>query len=273
MSARPFLYALTAALALGSTITSASQLQRTLITDDAQEKRDVPVPHPLTWWTHNPLRLDESEHLLLGTKADGVHTLTVRDYQVQQSVTTLGTIADHRIVQVLTTIHPGTHVVIYGQPASEDPPARWKSLLVGVGEGKYVEIYALQIDWGLDQIGTSGIYGSSPNSILATNDPQSGNGGYCSEGYWWFDKAGAHPVDFTKLEDAIRSVIPKEGIYTSGCWALHPKEAYLESWVQRNDARCHACGGLGTVHASYRIQSGVVVPVSVHFEAEVEPAK
>jgi hypothetical protein len=77
-------------------------------------------------------------------------------------------------------------------------------------------------------------------------------------------------VDFTKLEDTIRRSIPKEGTYTPRCWALHPAEAYLESWVQRLDANCHACGGLGTVHARYRIQSGVANPVSVRFEAEAE---
>jgi hypothetical protein len=77
-------------------------------------------------------------------------------------------------------------------------------------------------------------------------------------------------VDFTKLEDAIRRAVPKKGTYTSRCWALHPGEAYLESWVQSIDAKCHACGGLGTVHARYRIESGVAIPVSVRFEAEKE---
>jgi hypothetical protein len=77
-------------------------------------------------------------------------------------------------------------------------------------------------------------------------------------------------VDFTKLEDAIRRAIPKEGTYTPSCSALHPAEAYLESGVQRLDAECHACGGLGTVHARYRIQSGVAIPVSVRFEADTE---
>ncbi|HEX3372675.1 MAG TPA: hypothetical protein VHS13_00625 [Edaphobacter sp.] len=209
----------------------------------------------------------------MGTKADGVHTITARDYQVQQKVTTLGTIAGHRIVQVLTTIHAGPHVVIYGQRAADDPPAQWKNLLVEVGSNRYVEIYGLQIDWVRSHIGSAGIYGAGPNSILGTYDPGDGNGGGCSEGYWWFDAAGAHPVDFSALEDAIGRAIPKEGTYTHSCSALRATEGRFDSWVQRTDAKCHACGGLGTVHAGYRIQKGVAIPVSVHFEAENEQSK
>jgi hypothetical protein len=77
-------------------------------------------------------------------------------------------------------------------------------------------------------------------------------------------------VDFTKLEDAIRRAIPKEGTYTPSCSALHPAEAHLESRVQGFDAKCHACEGLGSRHARYRIHSGVAIPVSVRFEAETE---
>jgi hypothetical protein len=269
MPARSHSYVLTATLVLGFAMSSSGQSQRILVTDEG-ETHDVPVPHSLAWWTHNPLRLDESGHLLMGTKADGVHTITTRDYQVQQKVTTLGTIKGHRIVQVLTTIHAGPHVVIYGERATDDPPAQWKNLLVEVGSNRYVEIYGLQFDWIRSHIGSAGIYGSAPDSILGTYDPSDGNGGYCSEGYWWFDAAGEHPVDFTALENAVGRAIPKEGTYTRSCSALNAAESRLDSWVQRIDAKCHTCGGLGTVHARYRIQKGVAIPVSVHFEAENE---
>jgi hypothetical protein len=213
------------------------------------------------------LQLDESGDLLIDPTAGGVHALTARDYQVQQKVTTLGTIESHHIVQVITTIHAGPRVATFGRAGVDGPPAQWKSLLVGVGANRYVEIYALQSNWGPFQIGSAGIYGSGSGLILGTDDPDTGNGGGCSDAYWWFDKTGAYPVDFTKLEDTIRRSIPKEGTYTSRCGALHPAEAYLESWVQRLDANCHPCGGLGTVHARYRIQSGVAIPISVRFEA------
>jgi hypothetical protein len=77
-------------------------------------------------------------------------------------------------------------------------------------------------------------------------------------------------VDFTALENAVGRAIPKEGTYTHSCSSLNAAEGRFDSWVQRIDAKCHACGGLGTVHARYRIQKGVAIPVSVHFEAESE---
>ena len=268
MPVRRFSYVLAASLIFGSAMRSTGQSQRTVVIGGGEVTHDVPVPHPIDWWTHNPLKLDETGDLMIGPTSKGAHVLTARDYQVQQKVTTLGTVAGHRVVQVLTTIHGGPRVATFGGPGVDDPPARWKSLLVGLGTDRYAEIYTVQSNWGAPLIGTAGIYGSSPNSILGTNDPDPGNGGSCSEGYWWFDKAGAHPVDLAKLEAAIRRAVPKEGSLRRGCWALDAGEADLEIWVQRTDAICHACGGLGVVHAYYRIERGVVVPVSVRFEAE-----
>lgn len=250
-------------------MSSPGQWQRTLVRGDTEVTHDIPVPHPLAWWTHNPLKLDLSGDLLIGPTPDGRHTLTVRDYRVQQKVTTLGTIEDHRIVQVITTIHAGPRVIRFGGPDAHDPPSQWKSLLVGVSANRYVEIYALQSS--LFQIGSAGVYGSGPNAFLGTYDPDTGNGGGCSDGYWWFDKAGAHPVDTTKLKAAIRRAVPKDTLYETQCWALHAGVTDLEIEVlPRNEIRCHACGGLGIVHARYRIQSGVAIPVSVRFKAETQ---
>ena len=83
MPPHPLSYVLATALLLGSALSSGGQSQRILVTDKG-ETHDVPVLHSLAWWTHDPLRLDESGDLLIGTKADGVHTVTARDYQVQQ---------------------------------------------------------------------------------------------------------------------------------------------------------------------------------------------
>ena len=185
---RSFSNVLAVTLLLGSAISSGGQLQRILVASDGQVTHDVPVPHSLAWWTHDPLQLDESGDLLIGPKV-----LTARDYQVQQKVTTLGTIADHRIVQVLTTIHAGPRVATFGGPAVDGPPAQWKSLLVGVGANRYVEIYGLQSNWGLYKIGSAGIYRSSGNSILGTDDPDGGNGGGCSDGYWLTSPAAGTP--------------------------------------------------------------------------------
>lgn len=269
MPTRQFSFVLAITLLTGSTISSLGQWQRTLVQGDAETTYDVPVPHPLAWWTHNPLKLDESGDLLLGRTANGGHLLTAQDYRVRQKVTTLGTIQGHRIVQVLTTIHAGPRAITFGGPDVNDPPTQWKSLLVGVNANRYVEIYALQSN--LFQIGSAGVYGLGPNAFLGTYDPDTGNGGGCSDAYWWFDKAGAHPLDITKLQEAIRRATPKNGIYGTQCWALHAGAANLEIEVlPRNEVRCHACGGLGVVNASYRIQKGVAIPGSVKFNAQSE---
>ena len=75
-------------------------------------------------------------------------------------------------------------------------------------------------------------------------------------------------MDFSPLKEAIGRALPRDSTYTSHCGALDPKKAELQSWVQKADAECHACGGLGTVYARYKIEEGVAIPVSVRFEPE-----
>jgi hypothetical protein len=257
---------LAVALLVGCTLNSQSQFQRTLVTGGG-DTYDTPMQsHPLAWWTHNPLDLDETGDLKIGP-----HSLTASDYRVAQTIRTLGTIAGHRVIEVLTTIHAGPRVTTFGGPSVDGPPARWKNLLVQTAPNRYQEIYTLQDNWGSYLAGTAGIYGASPDSILGTDDPGTGNGGSCSDAYWWFDKTGPHPVDFTRLQEAVRKAIPKGSTYLGGCANLHPKDNSLDSWVQAGDVKYHACGGLGTVHANYTIRNGVATPGSVSFQADPKP--
>lgn len=231
---------------------------------------DTPTPHPLSWWTKDPLRLDAGGQLKIGYIAGNGKITTARDYRVKQQITSLGTIAGRRIIQIITTINPGPRIISLGWASAEEPPTQWKSLLVqnGVGD-QYVEIYELQAEGGLYlPFSSAAIYGVGSESILGTFDPTNGNGGHCNDGYWWFDEAGAHAVDFSPLKQAISRALPHNSTYTSRCWALHPEKAELQSWVQRADAECHACGGLGTIYARYKIQRGVAIPISVRFEPE-----
>jgi hypothetical protein len=248
---------------------NASQLERTLATTNV-DRHDIPIPHPLTWWTRNPLRLDEDGSLRLGKSPDDGHIITARDYRVEQKVTTLGIISGHQIIEILTTIHAGPHLVFYGSPDSDLPPYQWKSLLVQVGaDHRYAEIYRLQSQYGLYLPMTSAaIYGVGQDAILGTDDRDSGNGGGCTDGYWWFDAVGAHPVDFSPLDHAIARAIPPNSTYMQRCGAIRAEKFELESWVQRRDAKCHACDGLGEIHATYKIEKGSAVPTSVHFEPE-----
>ncbi len=154
--------------------------------------------------------------------------------------------------------------------ASDDgSPGEWKDLLVSSGsEGLYVEIYALHYDaGGLIHETTAQVFGSGSNAVLGSYDPDTGNRGGCLDGYWWIDSKGPHEVNFASLLEAVKRKIPTNASFTPNCWALHPETSELKSRVQRTDAECHACGGLGEVHAVYRIELGVAKPVSVSFKA------
>jgi hypothetical protein len=171
---------------------------------------------------------------MLGFSAPDGKPLTARDYREEQSVTTVGTLSGHRIIQILMSIRPGPRIVASGF-ADADNIAEWKDLLVGTGEGDaYVEIYALHYDvGGLIKETSAVIYGTGPDAILGTYDPDMGNGGGCFDGYWWFDRAGAHAVDFSPLIQAVSRALPPNATFTPVCWALHPESLHLESGVQR----------------------------------------
>ncbi len=232
-----------------------------------------PLPHSLSWWTRNPLRLDEDQILRIDRSVVNGHIVTARDYRVKQKITHVGTLSGHRILQNLTTIRPGPALIANGSEDAEAPPTQWKSLLMQTERRReqYVEIYKLQAYSGLYQpLTDAAIYGAGPNAILGTRDGDSGNGGGCDKGFWWFDRAGAHPVDLSPLLQAIDHARPPKSTYGGGCWALTP-EAELSVWVQKSEATCHACGGLGTIEAHYRIEHGVAIPVSVLFKPDEQP--
>ncbi|NYF91704.1 hypothetical protein RBB79_18755 [Tunturiibacter empetritectus] len=269
-------------------LAQTSQLQREVVTDKS-DTHDTPVAHPLSWWTQDPLRLDVDRTLPFGLKATDGHLISAQDYRVEQKVTDLCVLSTHAIVQIITTIYaqPGlaldtSTVPGAGPPISlaDLPPAQWKSLLVKVPvddrsvapqPDQYFEIYRLQADGGLFQsLKSASVYGVGPNAILGTFDPDGGNGGGCADGYWWFDAAGAHPVDFSQLDRAITTALPPDTVYTSRCWALHPEESRLKSGVQKRNATCHACDWVGEVVATYRIRQGAALPVSVHFQPNPE---
>ena len=137
------------------------------------------------------------------------------------------------------------------------------SLRAGTG---YRELYALRYDGDtLIKTTTASIYGTGSNAILGTDDPVTGNGAGCVDGYWWFNAKGAQPVDFGPLQAAIQHAIPSSATFLSHCWALNLQSMHLTSYVQQKDVTCNGCGMLGEVDASYRIDQGVARPVSVSF--------
>jgi hypothetical protein len=190
---------------------------------------------------------------------------------------------------VITTIYARPSLVLdtskfedAGPPVSlsDQPPTQWKSLLmkapsddrkVAPQADRYFEIYRLQADGGLYlSLKSALLYGVGPDAILGTYDPGTGNGGGYDDGYWWFDTAGAHPVNFSQLDRAITAALPPDTVYTSRCWVLHPEESRLQSGVQKRNATCHGCDWVGEVVATYRIRQGAALPVSVYFQPSPE---
>lgn len=261
---------LIAALLLTFPSSVVAQIQQQIQTEKGGTPLDS-APHPLSWWTQNPLQHDASGDLMLGYPGHDGHPITAEDYHLDKNVTTIGVLSGHRILQIILSMHPGPRVNSPADVISDAPPVEWKDLLVQMGRGdRYVQIYGLHYDESglLVKLAPAAIYGAGANAILGTYDPDTGNGGGCFDGYWWFDKAGAHPIDFSSLIRSIAKAIPENATFTPRCWALHPKSSVIESGVQQRDAACHACGGLGTVRARYRVNHGRAVPLSVRFTPE-----
>jgi hypothetical protein len=222
------------------------------------------TPHPLSWWTQDPLRLDTDGMLHIG---HGPGKVAASHYAFRSKASTIGTLSGHKIVQVITSIYPRNEVISSGWSNVGDPDNQWKTLLVQSGDSEeYVELYRVQREGGsIGPFAPAAIYGSGPDAILTTSDPLGGNGAGCTDGYWRFDEAGAHPVDFSPLLKAINRAIPRNTVYTSNCWAMNPAQSELKAPIQRADAKCHACGWIGEVRARYKIEHGAALPVSVHF--------
>lgn len=246
---------------------AGAQTLKRFVATEKGETRDALIAHPLSWWIRNPLRLDTSGDLMLGSEGPDGKTITAADYQLDQKVTKLGVIAGHTILQVITDIHPGRRVIAAGFASDDGTAGEWKDLLVSDGHDRFVEIYALHFDvGGMITKSNAEIYGSGVDAVLGSYDPDTGNGGGCLDGYWWFDKEGAHEVDFSPLNDAISHAIPTHSTFVPNCWALNLRTYELNSSIQQSNPDCHACDILGEVHATYRIKRGVAEPVSVSFK-------
>ncbi len=223
------------------------------------ESKDTPSPHPLRYWTDNPLAHDDGGDLCIGCDWNG-KKLTAADWRATTSTTKLGELAGHTLLQILYTIH--------GDAATEGIGSdfQWKLLLEQVGPDAYLELYHLQPQ-GAEPHPAS-IVKVGGESILASYDPDGGNGGGCWEGYWWFDKAGAHEVDFDPVYKAISKKTPPHTTFVTGCWTLHLPEQEIRTAAQLLSAQCHACGFVGNVTARFRLSGPIAEPLEIDFTPE-----
>ncbi len=249
---------LLALLTLVAAWPAMGQWQR-VITSGKGTWTDVPAPHPLSYFTANPILRDDAGELCAGCP-DPDNAELKREFEVQSTIKTLGVLAGYRIVQVLYSIRPKD------EEATPDSP-KWKSILVQVGKDSFREIFHLQAFYSAIALESSHIVQSGNERVLVSMDPDGGNGGSCWEGYWWFDRSGPHTVDFSPLLASMRARAPANTRFLTSCSVLDLEKQEVNTAVQKSDARCHACDYVGIIKARFRLDGATARPVEVRFQA------
>ena len=224
-----------------------------------------------------------SNALCLGCKTRSGAAVSLQDYDVETAEDVVGASFGKKIVQIVNMFRvkknsvmqrlreewnaqqPG-HQIDYGQV----PPVETKSIVMESSAGLYRELYFIVDDCVYSRpLSKAHVLAAGAAHILATDDAVSGNGAYCTDGYWTLDPAGPWLLDFTAVDHAIQKLTPADATATqTRCWALSMEKLEVRSPVQRKDAECRACGWLGTAVVHFSIDGHRAVPVSSMFERE-----
>jgi hypothetical protein len=240
-------------------LASWGQWQRILFSGKG-ELRDMQTPHPLSYYTSNPSLRDDGADLY--DDCDNCGTTkskagSAKNYAVTTEVRDVGTVSGFRVVAIFYEF--------VDRRKPDLGKMRWKSILVQTGRDKYVEIYHLQAYYLRAPLTPVKLVHVSDELVLMTQDSDGGNGGGCWEAYWWFDASGPLSIDFSLLVQEIRKHVPPDSKFWTTCWALHLEEQEVKSYVQKADARCRACDGLGEVTAHFRLNGARAEPTDVSF--------
>jgi hypothetical protein len=254
--------AASALLFFALTFPANGQGQRVVFTGKG-ETTNVPAPHSLSYWTGIILLRDDGTDLCVGCRTSDGRVLTLADYTAITKVSPLGNVSGYPIVQI--TAH------ITGDDDKLFSPSDWKILLVGVEHEEYREIYHLQM-WGGSNppLQSARIANMEAESVLATYDPDGGNGGGCADGYWRIDSLGAHALNFDAVYKAIAKKLRANATFARRCWAINLGHQQIKTWAQKVDAECHACGGLGQVIADFTLRGAQAEPTKVEFTPSSE---
>jgi len=183
-------------------------------------------------------------------------------YSIQTTTKPVGVLAGFHIVDVLYRVSPRNDPT----RAAPDDRVNWKFILVQVGPDRYREIFHLQ--WPSRTL--SRIVQSGGERVLVSMDPDGGNSGGCFEGYWWFDQAGPHALDFSRVETAIRNAIPRDArLFGMLCSNLDLAAQQIRVWVPKKGPFRDF---VGEVTARFRLRGPIAEPAAVHFKA-VDPSQ
>lgn len=222
---------------------------------------------PLTHFLGDFAGRDHSNTLCLVCTKDDGGRISVSDYDIVSEKRSLGFMADREVVEIHTSFaaKPGwtIHSVSGDRlpPVSELPEIVWKTIVVGDTQKLYREIYSVQGEGDYVQPLTwSAIYKLDGEDVLAANDPMTGNGGYCSDGYWLLSPSGAQAIDFSQVDRAMAKATPKGSELTqTRCWALDIGARTIASPAQKPNS-CHACGYTARITAHFHLQGSFAIP-------------
>jgi hypothetical protein len=222
---------------------------------------DIPAAHTLAYFTQHPFLRDDGNSLCIDCGSAVGKASSMSRYKVNIKVRHIGTLSGLTIIEVDYT---------FTDNEDDAPVSHWISLLVRAAPETYREIYHLQADAIALPLEPARIVHVNGGDVLMTNNSDGGNGGGCYEGYWSITSAGNTKIDFSPLHNAISEHIPGNATFTSSCWALHLDRSELTSWVQKRDAACHACGGLGEVTAHFKLNGTRAEATQILFRSDPE---
>jgi hypothetical protein len=230
--------------------------------------RTIPAdPHPLSYWTANPISRHKGDTLCFGCPRRGGGVITPQDYTAESNVRDVGTIAGYRIVQVDNRVvakDAPPDSPILRLPEGYRRNVAYKILLVQTGSDEYREIYHLENDSGVfPPLTPARIIQTSPDPVLVTMDRDGGNGGGCNSGYWSFDKSGPHPLNFVATDAAIRKAVPENAFPFVPCPSIDFDTQQINAWAL-SDAGCRPCV-VGNVNVHFVVRGSIVEPTRVEF--------
>jgi hypothetical protein len=136
-----------------------------------------------------------------------------------------------------------------------------KMILVERKVGEFCEIYHQQMS--PDMVGAEPAYlvQVGAETILATTDPISGNGGRLEELYWTFDKDGPILLDVTdKIDEILKKLLPKGLIIMNGGGFNVRTLTYGMPVWKPGDAHCCPTGG--SIEIKFALKDHQLVVIS-----------
>lgn len=242
----------------------SAQWQRIVVSGKG-EKTDIPQPHPLSYWTVDPLARDDGGDLCIDCHTQDGQIVTKQDYKTTTEVNHLGSLSGSAVVELL--------VHVTGDRKEFSSRFIWKLLLIQIGPDQYLEIYHLQtMDGTFQPFHHARILTINDESVLTTYDPDDGNGGGCSKGHWIMGKTGLQSLDFDAVYKAMGNRLPHNATYRVDCWSIDLEHQKISTWAQRTDATCHACGGIGKVTATFTLHGAKAEPGVIEFFPDTDTA-